>query len=670
MIYGGVVLKKKVTSVIILLILIFIYIPCSYADSVSETTAAEALYTLGLFKGTGTNTDGTPIYDLQRPLTRNEAITMLVRLLGKEKEAQSGNWNIPFTDVDDWAKPYVGYAYDHKLTTGISSTRFGGSLPVTPSQYITFILRALGYSSDTDFEWDSAWILSDNLEITKGEYSNTTVFTRGDAAKVSYNSLKAKFKNSSDTLLSSLVSNGAVSIESVNAIGLSDVLNSASKVLTAEEIYSKCSPAVFIIEVFTAKSDYPNYPSASGSGFFISSDGIAITCYHVLKDTEFAIVTTLDGNKFSVTNVIFADEEQDIAVIRVNKKSLNDNSISNFSYLTMKDSTTVNNGSKCYTIGSPLGLQNSISDGIISNNSRVINNKRFIQTTVPISFGSSGGALINAYGEAVGVISAYYAGGQNLNLAIPLDSIIKLDLNTIGIPYSEYFYTKNKSNLDNRLTGANCYFKTDVRTFSDVTGQHCASTFIMGESKWYDGYVEGGWYTYEYKHEQQALDNLNTYIDYLTSSGFEELEYAKQIGSISKDYYINTKYSNGTETIIIRYTNYFKRIDVDPPYKKYGDKIINNNISYYSKFPRVPDAGIYFSIDLIDEGQLGDSYYYIYSSSGLPVSAPIVYSNILIENGFNYSYTNEYGESVYKSGFLHVYSYFSAEGYFVVAISN
>ena len=63
-------MKKKVTSVIILLILIFIYIPCSYADSVPETKAAEALYTLGLFKGTGTKTDGTPIYDLQRPLTK------------------------------------------------------------------------------------------------------------------------------------------------------------------------------------------------------------------------------------------------------------------------------------------------------------------------------------------------------------------------------------------------------------------------------------------------------------------------------------------------------------------------------------------------------------------------------------------------------------------------
>ena len=99
---------------------------------------------------------------------------MLVRLLGKDEEAKTGIWDIPFTDVDEWAKPYVGYAYANKLTTGTSDTTFGGAQTVSPSQYLTFVLRAMGYESGTDFQWDKAWELTDTLGITHGEYGPDT----------------------------------------------------------------------------------------------------------------------------------------------------------------------------------------------------------------------------------------------------------------------------------------------------------------------------------------------------------------------------------------------------------------------------------------------------------------------------------------------------------------
>ena len=112
---------------------------------------ANALKTLGLLSGAGTNADGTTNFALGRKATRAEALTMLIRLLGKESEALEGKWQHPFTDVDAWADPYVGYAYATGLTEGVSATEFGKG-NITFQQYMTFLMRALGYT-DADAAW-------------------------------------------------------------------------------------------------------------------------------------------------------------------------------------------------------------------------------------------------------------------------------------------------------------------------------------------------------------------------------------------------------------------------------------------------------------------------------------------------------------------------------------
>ena len=166
----------------------------SVSSVMDSTAAAEALYRLGLFRGTGNNPDGSPNFDLNRAPNRAEGITMLVRLLGKEEEAQTGRWETPFTDVADWLEPYVGYAYANGLTTGTSDTTFGGNQTISASEYLTFVLRALGYESGTDFQWNSAWTLSDSIQLTKGQYPGTGHFTRGDVAEISYLALSAHLK--------------------------------------------------------------------------------------------------------------------------------------------------------------------------------------------------------------------------------------------------------------------------------------------------------------------------------------------------------------------------------------------------------------------------------------------------------------------------------------------
>ena len=210
-------MRKKLLSILLALVLALSLLPPAFAAGDEAVSAANALHQMGLFNGTGTDAGGNPVFELDRQPTRNEAVTMLVRLLGKEEEAKAGTWSTPFTDVAEWAKPYVGYAYANGLTDGMTATQFGGSLTVTSAQYITFVLRALGYQSGTDFQWDRSWELSDQLGFTNGQYKdggawditvsgNSTnmrgrYFVRGDIATISYNALSMKLKGTDKTLL-------------------------------------------------------------------------------------------------------------------------------------------------------------------------------------------------------------------------------------------------------------------------------------------------------------------------------------------------------------------------------------------------------------------------------------------------------------------------------------
>lgn len=200
---------KKMISAFLALLLICCMVPSALAADQS-TQAADVLYELGLFKGTGTRPDGTPIYDLSKTPTRNQAIIMLVRLLGKEGEAMSGQWDIPFTDVSGAMRPYIGYAYANGLTNGYTATTYNGGAPAKANQYITFVLRALGYESGKDFEVASAWTLSDELGITAGQYQKGGTFTRGNVAEISCAALSVRMKESSSTLIKRLLDDGAV----------------------------------------------------------------------------------------------------------------------------------------------------------------------------------------------------------------------------------------------------------------------------------------------------------------------------------------------------------------------------------------------------------------------------------------------------------------------------
>ena len=194
--------RRRALSLVLALVLCMgmLVLPVGAASD-EAVNAAEELYARGLFKGTGTDSDGLPIFDLDRTPTRNEAVTMLVRLLGEESEALSGTWQMPFTDVADWAKPYVGYAYAYGLTNGTSATTYSGSTTIDATQYLTFVLRALGYETGEDFDWNQAWVLSDAIGLTNGEYdADALYFTRGDVATISWRALSTAHKSESEPI--------------------------------------------------------------------------------------------------------------------------------------------------------------------------------------------------------------------------------------------------------------------------------------------------------------------------------------------------------------------------------------------------------------------------------------------------------------------------------------
>ena len=190
-------------------------------------------------------------------------------------------------------------------------------------------------------------------------------------------------------------------------------------VLNAEQIYAKCASAVFYIEIYDRYGD----AIASGSGVFISPDGKALTNHHVVEDAYSATVKTTDGKFYDVKGWYDAKEAIDLALIQVDG--------SGFDYLQPGDVSSLAGGQTVFAIGSPLGLDNTISQGLISNPNRVVDGLGYIQISAPISHGSSGGALINDKGQLIGITSAGFEDGQNLNLAVPINRANELDGSTL-----------------------------------------------------------------------------------------------------------------------------------------------------------------------------------------------------------------------------------------------
>lgn len=192
------------------------YYALTSSGEVDYNELAAALRTMGLFRGTGTAYgDG---YDLELTPTRIEGLVLFLRLIGEEKAALAYTGANPFPDVPEWARQYTAYAYAKGYTKGVDGERmlFGTANTISSGEYLTFLLRALGYQDGgaaPDFTWDTALDRAAALGvITAGERSlldGTKPFLRAQTAYLSYYALSAN-RRAGGTLRSALVSAGAM----------------------------------------------------------------------------------------------------------------------------------------------------------------------------------------------------------------------------------------------------------------------------------------------------------------------------------------------------------------------------------------------------------------------------------------------------------------------------
>lgn len=179
--------------------------------------------------------------------------------------------------------------------------------------------------------------------------------------------------------------------------------------LEGNQVFNRYHSAVFMVYTTDGTNIY------QGSGFFIDNNGLAVSNYHVFQNAQIgmeAIKLEGDDTAYQLTEIYVADENKDFILFRVGCGSTN--------YIPIA-SNKPNIGDRVFAIGSPRGLENTFSSGDISQ----WRDENVMQINAAIDHGSSGGALINEYGEVVGITSGtFYEGSQaNLNYAWSIEVV-------------------------------------------------------------------------------------------------------------------------------------------------------------------------------------------------------------------------------------------------------
>ncbi|MBA7535700.1 hypothetical protein ES705_27958 [subsurface metagenome] len=229
---------------------------------------------------------------------------------------------------------------------------------------------------------------------------------------------KEVYKNGfSLELLKNVKEGKAIQVPASN-LALPSLSNAKEKTIESlPALIKRINPSVVIVFAYDDKGEFLQL----GSGFFISQNGDIITNYHVIQGASSAEIKTADEKTYPITYIVARDEQSDIIHLSVD--------ISSKYVRPLSLSTTVPEvGEKIIVYGSPLGLEKTVSDGIVSAIREVPGYGKLIQITAPISPGSSGSPVLNMNGEVIGIATFQFIEGQNLNFAIPSERIANLSL--------------------------------------------------------------------------------------------------------------------------------------------------------------------------------------------------------------------------------------------------
>lgn len=448
-----------------------------------------------------------------------------------------------FTDVQNqWFAPYVQASYEYGLVNGSSATTFSPdkNLTVAEAIKIAACMHSIYNSGSASFPAGSPWYQPyvdyalNNGIITAAYPSYTEPATRADFAVIFANALPGEAlapintiddNTIPDVLMSysygpavymlyragiltgsdsagTFYPNSYITRDAVAAIASRMVnatyrqtLTLTLKALSATEISTKCAPAVFYVDLLNKNDD----SIGSGSGFFISSDGLAVTNYHVVRNMTNVKITTKDGQAYDIAGIVDYDAATDLALIKV--------SGSGFPYLTPGNSDSAVTGATVYTIGYPLGITQTVAPGAITNAAHPMNDVNHIMISAPISPGSSGGALINSTGQVIGVTNATYSDGQNMNLAVPINLLAGLSRDKTPVPLSELF----KKSFT---------YYTNFPLIPDFASLNGSTLY----NQKYNAEYQSTYYMYAPKNPDDDVYLLrNDYLDLLLVEGFKHL---------------------------------------------------------------------------------------------------------------------------------------------------
>ena len=421
-------MKAKLLALLCTLVLLIGAVPSAGALTGESTRAADTLATLGLVRGMTADN-----YALEAPATRAQAAVLLVRLAGGEAAAKADPWFAGFRDLPAWAADSIDYAAHQGWITGVTVLNFKPNDTITANAWCAFLLRMLGYSEKAgDFTIEDAAAFAQRIGLTSTAYDG--LLSRGDLFEIARDALVFSYKDSGDTVLSRLIGSGTVSRAAANALGLLD------RELTARQISDRHMSAVFRLDCYEKQLEIDaGEPSANASGFFISADGLAVTNYHSIEDAIHATATLSTGEVYPVEEVIWYDVDIDIAVLRISRTSTARKTTSAFACLELAGTEDIRPGDTVYTLGNPLGLGLAVSSGIVSATARDVDRYALpcVMNTADISQGSSGGALLNVYGQVIAVTSGAYTYGNNMYLAVPVDPVMSADLTVQGKTLAE-----------------------------------------------------------------------------------------------------------------------------------------------------------------------------------------------------------------------------------------
>lgn len=175
----------------------------------------------------------------------------------------------------------------------------------------------------------------------------------------------------------------------------------APRSLTPADIAARSTPAIVTVRA----------GDGLGTGFIVREDGWVVTNFHVVRGGGAIVVTLADGHEFPAVEIVAASRSRDLVVLRIEAHKL--------PVIPLGDSTVVRPGDTVLAIGHPLGLEDTVSDGLISAVRHVHTDFDVLQISAPIAPGSSGGPIFNAQGQVIGVVTAFLKSGQNLNFGVP-----------------------------------------------------------------------------------------------------------------------------------------------------------------------------------------------------------------------------------------------------------